>query len=70
MLFLPFELGVHKANIIFTDEAVGEIQYTIIGRADLPEFLDTFVGDCNSEEQFTFKKTLNYRNDKFEQAKN
>lgn len=70
VLFLPFELGVHKANIIFTDEAVGEIQYTIIGRADLPEFLDTFVGDCNSEEQFTFKKTLNYRNDKLEQAKN
>jgi len=22
---LPFELGIHKANIIFTDENVGEV---------------------------------------------
>jgi hypothetical protein len=25
ILFLPFELGIHKANIIFTDENVGEV---------------------------------------------
>lgn len=50
ILFLPFELGVHKCNVVFTDEAIGELQYTIIGKAELPEILETFTGDCNSEE--------------------
>ena len=70
VLFLPFELGVHKCHVVFTDEAVGELQYTIIGKAELPEILDTFQGDCNSEESFCFKKVLNFKNDKLEQAKN
>lgn len=70
ILFLPFELGIHKANIIFTDENVGEVQYTIIGKSELPEILDTFTGDCNSEEPFYFKKVINYKNDKLEQARN
>jgi hypothetical protein len=67
---LPFELGIHKANLIFTDENVGEVQYTIVGKSELPEILDTFTGDCNSEEPFTFKKMLNFKNDKLEQARN
>jgi len=67
---LPFELGIHKCHVIFTDEQVGEVQYTIIGKAELPEILDTFQGDCNSEEPYSFKKVLNYRNDKLEQARN
>lgn len=66
VLFLPFELGVHKCHVVFTDEAVGELQYTIIGKAELPEILDTFQGDCNSEESFCFKKLLNFKNDKLE----
>ena len=70
VLFLPFELGVHKCNVVFTDEAVGELQYTIIGKAELPEILDTFQGDCNSEESYAFKKILNFKNDKLEQARN
>lgn len=70
ILFLPFELGIHKANLIFTDENVGEVQYTIVGKSELPEILDTFTGDCNSEEPFTFKKMLNFKNDKLEQARN
>jgi hypothetical protein len=68
--FLPFELGIHKCNIILTDESVGEVQYTIIGKAELPEILDTFNGDCSSEEPFSFIKTINYKNDKLEQARN
>lgn len=67
---MPFELGIHKAHIIFSDEAVGEIQYTIIGKAELPEILDTYSGECNSEVPFQFSKVLNYRNDKLEQARN
>ena len=70
ILFLPFELGIHKAHIIFCDESVGEIQYTIIGKAELPEILDTYSGECNSEVPFQFSKVLNYRNDKLEQARN
>lgn len=70
ILFLPFELGIHKCHVIFTDENVGEVQYTIIGKADLPEILDTFTGDCNSEEPFGFKKVLNFKNEKLEQARN
>ena len=70
VLFLPFELGVHKCHVVFTDEAVGELQYTIIGKAELPEILETFAADCNSEESYSFKKVLNFKNDKLEQARN
>ena len=49
---------------------MGEVQYTIIGKAELPEILDTFTGDCNSEELFHFNKVLNFKNDKLEQARN
>ena len=70
IFFLPFELGIHKCHVIFTDELVGEVQYTIVGKAELPEILDTFTGDCNSEEPFSFKKVLNFKNDRLEQAKN
>jgi hypothetical protein len=70
VLFLPFELGVHKCNVVFTDESIGELQYTIIGKAELPEILDTFTGDCNSEESFNFKKVLGFKNEKLEQARN
>jgi len=68
VIFLPFELGIHKCHVIFTDENVGEVQYTIVGKAELPEILDTFTGDCNSEEPFCFKKTLNFKNDRLVQA--
>ena len=70
IIFLPFELGIHKCHIIFTDEQVGEVQYTIVGKAELPEILDTWTGDCNSEEPFTFKKVINFKNDRLEQARN
>jgi len=49
---------------------VGEVQYTIVGKAELPEILDTWTGDCNSEEPFAFKKVINFKNDRLEQAKN
>jgi hypothetical protein len=41
-----------------------------VGKSELPEILDTFSGDCNSEEPFSFKKVLNFKNDKLEQARN
>ena len=70
ILFLPFELGVHKCFVVFTDENVGELQYTIIGKAELPEIMDQFQENCNAEETFLIKKILNFKNDKLEQAKN
>ena len=63
-------IAIHKCHVVFTDEAVGELQYTIIGKAELPEILDTFQADCNSEESYSFKKVLNFKNDKLEQARN
>jgi hypothetical protein len=69
VLFLPFELGVHKCQVVFTDESIGELQYTIIGKAELPEILETFTADCNSEEAFIFKKMLGFKNEKMEQAR-
>lgn len=66
ILFLPFELGVHKCFVVFTDENVGELQYTIIGKAELPEIMDSFVENCNAEESFFIKKVLSYRNEKLE----
>lgn len=70
VLFLPFELGLHKCFVVFTDENVGELQYTIIGKAELPEITDSFTENCNAEETFNMKKLLNFKNDKLEQAKN
>jgi hypothetical protein len=70
ILFLPFELGVHKAFVVFVDENVGELQYTLIGKAELPEVMDSFTENCNAEETFNLKKVLNFKNDKMEQAKN
>ena len=70
VVFLPFELGVHKCFVVFTDENVGELQYTIIGKAELPEIMDSFTENCNAEETFTIRKTINFKNDKLEQAKN
>lgn len=70
LLFLPFELGVHKCFIVFVDENVGELQYTIIGKAELPEVMDSFTENCNAEETFVIRKALNFKNEKLEQAKN
>lgn len=70
VVFLPFELGVHKCFVVFTDENVGELQYTIIGKAELPEIMDSFTENCNAEETFTIRKTINFKNDKLEQARN
>lgn len=70
LLFLPFELGVHKCFVVFVDENVGELQYTIIGKAELPEVMDSFTENCNAEETFVIRKALNFKNEKLEQAKN
>lgn len=70
ILFLPFELGVHRCFVVFVDENVGELQYTLIGKSELPEVMDSFTDNCNAEETFTLKKGLNFRNEKLEQARN
>ena len=70
VLFLPFELGIHKCFVIFVDENVGELQYTLIGKAELPEVMDSFTDNCNAEETFTIRKALNFKNEKLEQARN
>lgn len=70
VLFLPFELGIHKCFVVFVDENVGELQYTLIGKSELPEVMDSFTENCNAEETFTFKKPLNFKNEKLEQARN
>jgi len=69
ILFLPFELGVHKCFIVFVDENVGELQYTLIGKAELPEVMDSFTDNCNAEETFVLRKALNFKNENLEQAK-
>ena len=56
--------------MVFVDENVGELQYTIIGKAELPEVMDSFTENCNAEETFNLKKALNFKNDKLEQARN
>jgi hypothetical protein len=66
VLFLTFELGIHKCFIVFVDENVGELQFTIIGKAKLSEVMDSFTENCNAEETFTMKKALNFKNEKLE----
>lgn len=67
---MPFELGVHKCYVVFSDENVGELQYTIIGKVDLPEETDTYQLDCNAEETFAIEKQFNFKNERLESAKN
>jgi len=59
-------LGIHKAFVVFVDENVGELQYTLIGKAELPEVMDSFTENCNAEETFNIRKVLNFKNDKME----
>mmetsp|Transcript_43633 Transcript_43633/g.42153 ORF Transcript_43633/g.42153 Transcript_43633/m.42153 type:complete len:145 (+) Transcript_43633:466-900(+) len=69
IVFLPFELGVHKCYVVFSDDNVGELQYTIIGKAGPPEISETFSEKCECEETYVFKHPLSFKNDKLEGAK-
>lgn len=40
IIFMPAELRNHKCHVVFTDENVGELQYTIYGSTILPEIPD------------------------------
>jgi hypothetical protein len=67
--FLPFELGVHKCYVVFSDEAVGEMQYTIIGRSELPDAMDTFRQNFFSDQVQTFDIGMPFRNIALDKAR-
>ena len=52
LLYLPVTFEVHRCNLIFCDENVGEIQYEIIGIPQYPQSLDnlkinTYIDSTN-----------------------
>ena len=67
--FLPFELGVHKCYVVFSDENVGEMQYTIIGNTELPDPFDSKRDKCNADETETIEISLPPKNVQLEKAK-
>lgn len=50
--YLPLTYEIHKANVVFLDTRVGEIQYDIVGKPLLPNALDSFKFNL-SIENFT-----------------
>lgn len=72
VLFHPFELDTQEANLIFVDENVGEIQFTIKGKVKAPR--------VDKADKFEFKRELGStspvevpiypKNRLFEKAKN
>ena len=54
--FLPVELETYECNLIFTNEFIGEFQYTIEGRVErpTPRKTETFEDVCSIEETREF----------------
>ena len=67
--FLPFELGVHKCYVVFSDENVGEMQYTIIGNTELPDPFDSRRDKCNADETYPLDISIPPKNVQLEKAK-
>lgn len=67
--FLPFELGVHKCYVVFSDENVGEMQYTIIGNTELPDPFDSKRDKCSADETYPIEISLPPKNVQLEKAK-
>jgi len=67
--FLPFELGVHKSYVVFSDENVGEMQYTIIGNTELPDPFDSKRDKCSADETYPIDISLPPKNVQLEKAK-
>ena len=70
IVFLPFEIGLHKCYVIFVDENVGEIQHEIIGTAELPSPLDVVREKIQCEQLSTIELNIAQKNATLERAKN
>ncbi len=70
VIFLPFELGVHRCFIILTDNDVGEMQFEIIANAKLPApQSDPIVKTLPTEGHTVIELPIPLRNVKMEYAR-
>ena len=70
VLFLPFELGVHRCFIILVDNDVGELQFEIIANAKLPAAQsDPIVRTLPTENRTLIELPIPLRNVKMEYAR-
>ena len=54
---------------MFSDENVGEIQYTIIRNTELPDPTDSIKDKCNTDETYPIEVLINFKNLALEKAK-
>jgi hypothetical protein len=53
---------------VFSDENVGEMQYTIIGNTELPDPTDSIRDKCNADETYPIEVPINFKNLALEKA--
>lgn len=66
--YTPVVMGVHTAQIVFSDVAVGEFAYNIVGRAELPAPSDVYKVTCASGQTAAKELALPLRNIQLEKA--
>lgn len=71
LVFMPFNTEQSEAYLVFTDNAVGEMQYTIVGSVLMPKVDKSDRVDTKGEvgEPLVIPFPVNARNHQFERAK-
>eukprot|EP00826_Nyctotherus_ovalis_P038520 TRINITY_DN3612_c0_g1_i6.p1 TRINITY_DN3612_c0_g1~~TRINITY_DN3612_c0_g1_i6.p1 ORF type:complete len:1173 (+),score=401.21 TRINITY_DN3612_c0_g1_i6:253-3771(+) len=70
VVFLPFELGVHRCFVVLTDNDVGELQFEIIANAKLPaSYSEPISKTFPTETRQLIEFSVPFRNTKMEGAR-
>jgi len=71
LVFMPFDTEKTEAYLVFTDDAVGEMQYTIVGNVLMPKVDKADRVETKGEvgEPLVIPFPVNVRNHQFERAK-
>lgn len=67
--FIPLEYDTQTADIVFIDERVGEVQYTVIGKATLPESVEMPPIKADMGDTIAVQIPLDPKNKQLELAK-
>jgi len=70
VVFLPFELGVHRCFVVLTDNDVGELQFEIVANAKLPtSSSEPITKTFPTESRQLIEFTVPFRNTRMEGAR-
>jgi hypothetical protein len=68
VFFLPIDLDTYECNIVFVNEKIGEFQYTIEGKGELPEYLEKYECECEVDDPAEFELKIRSSNAKLTTA--